>query len=248
MKLSCVIPAHNEEDCIKGVILELIRVLDGEGIDFELVVVDDNSSDRTGDILDELSLQDNRIRPIHRKERPGFGFAISEGLNNFNNDTVCIVMGDGSDVPEDVVGLFKKIQEGFGVVYGSRFMKGNAIHDYPFFKLFFNRCGNYLIKTLFFLKGDTDFTNAFKIYRREVIEAIKPINCTEFNITLEIPLKAHFLGFKRTSIPVSWYGRKSNISKFTIFKMCKCYLRTLFKLWIYSVSGKYRKKMAAPDE
>jgi len=241
MTLSCVMPAHNEEDCIGPVISELIRDLDRHGIDFELIVVNDNSSDKTGEVINQMAQNDSRIKPIHKKDKPGFGAAVKEGLYNASNQSVCIVMGDGSDFPEDVVRLFRKIQKGYDIVYGSRFINGNSTLDYPALKLFFNRSGNYLVKALFGLRGDTDFTNAFKIYRKEVIEAIKPIECTEFNITLELPLKAHLLGFNRTSIPVKWLGRKSNISKFSLLRMCKCYLRTLAKLWIMSIKLKFKK-------
>jgi len=243
MRLSCVIPAHNEEGCIQKVVGELVRRLDQARITFEIVIVNDNSVDNTGIILDRLAQNDERIKPIHRQGRPGFGLAIKEGLYNFNFDAVCITMGDGSDCPGDVVKLFNKLQEGFDVVYGSRFMQKGSTNEYPLFKLFFNRCGNYLISFLFGLKDETDITNAFKVYRRHVIESIKPIRSVDFNITLELPLKAAFCGFNRAAVAVGWHGRKSNVSKFSIFRMCRSYLWTLIRLRIFkNLEPKWRKK------
>jgi len=242
MRLSSVIPAHNEEGCIQSVVDELIRRLDKACIEFEIIIVNDNSTDNTGIILDKLAVADKRIKPIHRQGRSGFGLAIKEGLYNFNFDAVCITMGDGSDCPGDVIKLFNKLQDGFDVVYGSRFMRGGSTNEYPLFKLIFNRCGNYLIRILFGLGDETDITNAFKVYRRHVIEAIKPIRSEDFNITLELPLKAAFCGFNRTAVAVRWHGRKSNVSKFSIFRMCRSYLWTLMRLRIFKDLKPSRRK------
>lgn len=236
MKLSCVIPAHNESGCIERVINELILKLESRGIDYEIVVVDDNSCDGMAAVIDSVSCDNKRIKVVHRKERPGFGRAIKAGFERATGDAICIVMGDGSDDAEDVVRLFEKLQAGFDVVYGSRFIEDSKVYNYPPLKLKINRLANYFIRLLFCMNDEKDITNAFKIYRKEVIQSIKPIQSNEFNITLELPVKAELKGFKRIAVPVRWYGRESDVSKFSIFKMSKCYAGTLLKLWLIKIN------------
>lgn len=230
MKISCVIPAHNESKCIGKVINDLVLKLENNKIDYELVVVNDNSFDYTAEVIDNISEKNKRIKPVHRKEKPGFGRAVKAGIEQASGEAICIVMGDGSDDPEDVIRLFEKLQEGYDVVYGSRFMKESQVHNYPFLKLKVNRIANYFIRVFFSMGNETDITNAFKIYKKNVINSIQPIESNEFNITIELPLKAELKGFKRAAIPARWYGRESDVSKFSIFKMGKCYLGTLAKL------------------
>ena len=112
MKLSCIIPAHNESECIEKVINELSAELKKNQIDYEIIVVNDNSTDESKIILERLIGKNNGLRVIHRQERPGFGRAVKAGIGSAVGDALCIVMGDHSDDPRDVVEMFKKIKEG----------------------------------------------------------------------------------------------------------------------------------------
>jgi dolichol-phosphate mannosyltransferase len=114
-------------------------------------------------------------------------------------DAVVIMMADESDDPRDVVRYWNKLQEGYDCVFGSRFVKGGGVIDYPNFKLLVNRLANFFVKVLF-RHGLNDTTNAFKAYRREVIEGIRPILSPHFNITVELPLKAIVRGYSIKSI------------------------------------------------
>ena len=216
MKLSCIIPAHNESECIEKVINELTTELERSQIKYEIIVVNDNSTDNSRIILDRLRGQNNGLIIIHRDQEPGFGRAVKAGLSSASGDALCIVMGDHSDDPQDVVKMFRKIEQGYDVVYGSRFIKGAKVYDYPTLKLILNRIANHFVKIIFLMGNESDITNAFKMYKREVIRAIGPIESNAFNITLELPLKAELKKFKRTSVPAQWYGRQSDVSKFSI--------------------------------
>lgn len=231
MKLSLVMPARNEDEQVEKTCLELIEELKSEKIEHELIVVNDGSTDGTKEIIENLAKRYRNIRPVHRKSEPGFGNALREGLNHISGEIVVIVMADSSDSPQDVVKYFRKIEEGYDCVFGSRFIRGSNVYDYPFLKLIINRLANTFIKILFLI-GENDITNAFKAYRAEVIKTISPIESNYFNITVELPLKAIINGFTRTVIPISWYGRKSGVSKLKISENMKGYFVTVMKIWL----------------
>lgn len=221
--LSIVIPAHNEAGHIEETVLTLHDKLTQERIDHEILVVNDNSSDATEDVLRELSQKIEQVRYVNNAPPNGFGFAVRCGLSSFRGDTVAIVMADGSDAPEDVVAFYRKIQEGCDCAFGSRFIKGAKVIDYPFPKLMINRMGNWFIKVLFWMRYN-DITNAFKMYRRSVIAGIQPLLAYHFNLTVEIPLKAIVRGYSYSVLPNTWRNRKEGVSKFKIREMGSRYL------------------------
>lgn len=234
MKLSIVIPAHNEQDCIEKVVLEVCSELRQEKIPHEIVIVDDNSSDATGEISEKLAKNDPSVKVVHRKPPNGFGRAIKEGLENISGDAVVVFMGDASDEAKDIVRYCRKLEEGYDCVFGSRFTAGASVKDYPPLKLFLNRLANNFIRALFLIK-ENDITNAFKAYRREVIESVKPLVSNHFNITIEIPLKAVNRGFSRSEIPINWHGRESGVSKLKLREMQRKYLFTLLYVWFEKI-------------
>jgi dolichol-phosphate mannosyltransferase len=143
-------------------------------------------------------------------------------------------MGDASDDPADITRYFRKIGEGYDCVFGSRFMEGSEVRDYPALKLIINRAANLFLRCIFWT-GHNDLTNAFKAYRRDVIEAIKPIESMYFNVTIEMPLKALIRDYKIAVIPVKWHGRESGVSKLKIADMGRRYLYTALYLWLQRV-------------
>lgn len=234
MKLSIVMPAHNEEDCIGQTIKELVVELASNEIEYEIVLVNDNSTDRTSEIAVDLQKKNKNIKIVNRKPPNGFGRAVQDGIDAATGDAVAIVMGDMSDGPKDVVKYYHKLEEGYDCVFGSRFMKGSLVKDYPPLKLFINRMANNFIRILFFIRQN-DITNAFKIYRREVLDSCKPFVSLYFNITVEIPLKAVNRGFRIEQVPITWYGRKSGVSKLKISEMGRKYLFTVLYVWLEKI-------------
>jgi len=231
MELSVIIPAHNEEESIERTILDIHRELAGANISHEIIVLNDNSTDSTPLVLKKLAKKKSNLKVINRKPPNGFGRAVREGLDSFSGDVVTIVMGDASDDPRDIVRYYRKIEEGYDCVFGSRFIKGSVVKGYPAHKLIVNRIANRFVSCLFFIRYN-DTTNAFKAYRREVIESIKPIQAIHFNITVELPLKAIARGFSYAIIPINWYGRTSGISKLKIREMGRKYLFTVLYVWL----------------
>jgi len=231
LRLSAVIPARNEEVIIRRSVEELRDELRREGIEYEIVVVDDNSTDGTTAIVDEMAREDRGIVAVHRRSNGGFGRAIREGLTRVTGDTVMLVMGDGSDDPKDVVAYHRKLEEGYDCVFGSRFIPGALVRDYPPHKLFVNRIANQFLRVLFMTRHN-DLTNAFKGFRKHVIDAVQPLLSCHFNITIEIPLKAMNRGFSVATVPIRWYGREAGVSKLKIREMGRKYLFIALYVWL----------------
>jgi dolichol-phosphate mannosyltransferase len=245
MKLSVVMPARSEEESVVQTVEEVARALDAEGIDYEVVVVDDHSTDRTAAVVDRISAENSRVRCIRSRYDPGFGFAVRAGLNEYSGDAVAVMMADGSDHPEDLVRYHHELEEGWECVFGSRFIRGASVRQYPRVKLVINRLANWFIR-LIFRHHYNDTTNAFKAYRREVIDRIQPLLSNHFNLTVEMPLKAIVRGHTFRVVPISWTGRSTGTSKLGIREMGSRYLFIALYVWLeaHLSRGDYRKREA----
>ena len=231
MKLSVVIPAHNEEESVRPTIDSLCAALTAEAIPFEILVVNDHSTDGTARELDALAREHPEVRWTPNLKPGGFGLAVQTGLEQFSGDAVCIVMADASDDPADVVKYYRKLEEGYECVFGTRFSRKSRVVDYPRHKLIINRLANWFINILFQLHFN-DTTNAFKAYRREVIEGVGPILSSHFNITVELPLKAITRGYTYTTVPINWYNRAAGVSKLKVQEMGSRYLFIVLYVWL----------------
>ena len=233
MKFSIVIPAYNEEEVIADTLNSLVSVL-SEKYDFEILVVDDHCSDKTVPIVEEFQNKNSNIRIVSNQKRGGFGMAVRCGLDHYFGDAVAIYMADASDSPEDLISYFEEIKSGAECVFGSRFIKGSKVIDYPKHKFLLNRFVNWVIK-LFFRHKYNDTTNAFKCYRREVIEGCRPFISRHFNLTVELPLKAVIRGYTFKVIPISWTNRAAGVSKLKLKEMGSRY----FFLFMYCLLEKW---------
>jgi dolichol-phosphate mannosyltransferase len=223
MKLSVVIPAHNEAESIGATVQALTTELGAERIPYEIVVVDDHSGDRTAEVVGAITRSDPDVRCVRSPRSPGFGQAVRAGLDEYTGDAVALVMADLSDSPKDLVRYYRVLEEGFDCAFGSRFVRGGEVHDYPKVKLVLNRLVNLGIRMLF-RHGYNDTTNAFKAYRRDVIEHIQPLLSNHFNLTVEIPLKAILRGHSYAVVPISWTNRAYGDSKLKLQEMGSRYL------------------------
>lgn len=242
MKLSVVIPAHNEAGCIATTLQALYAELLHEKIDHEILVVNDNSKDATASILAGMNIP--TLRTVFNPAPNGFGLAIRKGLESFSGDAVAIYMADASDTPQDLVRFYRvMVSKNLDCVFGSRFISGSKVVDYPWLKLFLNRFANFFIRILFGLPYN-DVTNAFKLYRGTVIQGLKPFISHHFNLTVELPLKAIVRGYSYTVLPNDWINRKAGESKLKVKEMGSRYLfivlYCLIEKWLSR--GDYRKK------
>jgi len=243
--LSVVIPAKDEEKCVAATVEHLHVELSLRNVPHEIIVVDDGSSDRTWEVLSELAARVSELRAIQNSSESGFGRAVIRGLDEMRGDAVVIMMADESDDCRDVVRYWEKLNEGYDCVFGSRFMKGGGIIDYPPLKLIINRLANFFLRILFNIKLN-DTTNAFKAYRKIAIDGCRPLIAPHFNLTVELPLKAIVRGYSWTVIPVTWRNRRSGLAKMQIKEMGSRYLFICLYVWLekYFSRGDYRRDAA----
>jgi dolichol-phosphate mannosyltransferase len=242
VKLSVIVPAHNEEGSVCATITRLCATLTEEAVPHEVVVINDHSSDGTAEIVDGLARECPAVRRVDNLRPMGFGYALQTGLEAFSGDAVCIVMADASDDPRDVVKYYRKLEEGYDCVFGTRFSRQSTVIDYPRHKLVLNRLANWWLNALFRLRYN-DTTNAFKCYRREVIAGVQPILSRHFNITVELPLKAVVRGYSYTVVPINWYNRTTGVSKLKIKEMGSRYLFIVLYILLEKLlsRGDYRR-------
>ncbi|MFI5219118.1 MAG: glycosyltransferase family 2 protein [Bacteroidia bacterium] len=238
MKLSVVIPAHNEE----GSITETIKLLNDKllenNISHEIVVINDNSSDRTEEVVKKLTGTMAGLVYYNNSPPNGFGYAVRFGLEKFTGDCVAIMMADLSDSPDDLVKFYQTMVKGnYDCVFGSRFIKGSKVIDYPAVKKIINRIANFIVRIAIGIKYN-DTTNAFKLYKKETINGLKPFLAPHFNLTLELPLKAIVRGYSYTVLPNSWQNRKNGESKLKIKEMGSRY----FFIFLYCLIEKHFSK------
>lgn len=242
--LSVVIPAHDEEACVGGTVEHLHATLGARGIPHEIVVVNDGSRDRTREVLAELQRRIPALRPVDNEGPNGFGRAIIRGLAAMRGDAAVIMMADESDSPDDVVRYWDLLNGGYECVFGSRFIKGGQVTDYPRLKLVMNRIVNFFIRVIFHVPLN-DTTNAFKAYRREVIEGCRPLISPHFNLTVELPLKAIVRGYTWTVIPISWRNRRNGVTKLKMKEMGSRYFFIIMYVWLekFFSRGDYRRQI-----
>jgi dolichol-phosphate mannosyltransferase len=244
--LSVVIPARDEEDCIASTVEHLHVELRLHNVPYEIIVVDDGSTDETWTILESLKTSIPTLRPVQNPAPHGFGRAVTCGFDHMAGDAVVMMMADESDDCRDVVRYWKKLNEGYDCVFGSRFIKGAGVIDYPWLKLRLNRLANLFIRILFRISLN-DTTNAFKAYRKTVLDGCRPFLAPHFNLTVELPLKAIVRGYSWTVIPITWRSRRFGTPKLRIKEMGSRYFFLIAYVWLekYFSKGDY---IRASDE
>jgi dolichol-phosphate mannosyltransferase len=241
--LSVVIPARNEDESLPATIGHLHLELSLNQIPHEIVVVDDGSTDQTWQVLQQLKIKVSTLRPMQNTGEHGFGRAIVFGLRHCTGDGVVIMMADESDDVRDAVRYWKLLNEGWDCVFGSRFVKGGGTIDYPKLKLMVNRLANFFIRVIFNIPLN-DTTNAFKAYRRTVIQGCEPLIAPHFNLTVEIPLKAIVRGYSWVVIPITWRNRRFGVPKLKIKEMGSRYFFICAYVWLekYFSRGDYKQR------
>ena len=230
-KLSVVVPARNEAHCIASMVEHLYLELKLNHVPHEIVVVNDGSTDLTKKVLSGIREDVPTLRVLDNHGSNGFAYAVIYGLDRIQGDAAVIMMADESDDCRDVVQYWYELSKGADCVFGSRFIKGAGVIDYPWFKYFLNRLGNKFIQLMFGIKYN-DVTNAFKAYRKSVLDGCRPFISRHFNFTVELPLKAIVRGYRWTAIPITWRNRRSGLAKFRIQEIGGRYLFVILYVWL----------------
>ena len=240
--LSIVIPCCNEEGAIASTVEHLYVELRLHEVEHEIVPVDDGSTDSTWAVLQELASRVRSLRPVQNTGEHGFGRAVTCGIDHSRGDAVVVMMADESDDCRDVVRYWELLNQGWDAVFGSRFVRGGGVIDYPAHKLLLNRMANLFLRIIFHAPLN-DFTNAFKAYRRRALDGCRPFLSPHFNLTVELPLKVIVRGYSWTVMPITWRNRRSGISKLKIREMGSRYLFIALYCWLekHFSRGDYKK-------
>ena len=238
MSLSIVIPVYNEDKQLHNTVKKINKI--SKRIkDYEIVFIDDFSTDNTKQII-KKSIRSNKKIKYYKNIKKGLGSALGLGINKSTKKFVCIFMCDNSDDLGDLMEYYKIINKNnLDAVLGSRFLKNSRITNYPILKMVLNRIFNYIVKIIF-LSNYNDFTNAFKIYKKKTLKELMPIVSDHFNVFLELPLKIIIRKYKYKIIPISWKGRKIGVSKFKISELGSMYIFTLLYCFIEKILLKKR--------
>lgn len=231
MELCVLIPAKNEALSLPPTIIDIRNTLNSK-VRFNILIINDHSDDATPDILKEISQTYNNVFFVNNQFGPGVGNAIRYGLELWKGDVVVITMADASDAPDDILNSFNTLVKGdYHCVFGSRWVKGGNVEGYPINKLILNRIFNNLVKILTRNKYN-DFTNLFKMYSRNAIDTIKPVESAGFSIGLEMSLKSFSKNLKIGIVPISWKQRSKGESKLNLLKNIRIFVLTLIKCLI----------------
>lgn len=234
MKISFVIPFHNEEKNCLPMLQRVSKFAQQNKLAYEIIPVDDRSTDETKNILKKVAANDPCIRPIYRQsetEEKGntMGKALIEGTKSATGSIIIWTMGDLADDTKTYLDIIKKIKEGFDMVFGSRYMPGGSRGNLDIPKAFFSSWGTKLAQWLFGIPMH-DITNAFRGFKRDVFEDLV-LSSTGFSISPEFAIKAHLAGFKLGEVPTVYTNRVEGVSSFKLFKMTRSYLTLYLSLF-----------------
>jgi glycosyltransferase involved in cell wall biosynthesis len=234
--LTIIIPAHNEEKIIIKTIKQIQRYVK---IPFLLIIVNDHSTDKTELVVKNYAEGFKNIKVINNSiECRGFAGALQTGFEAVKNGVVIPVMADLCDNPTTINRMYRKMYEGWDIVCGSRYIKGGSKKGGPKLQGFLS---NYVCKSLHLLTGipTTDVSNAFKMYRREIIDQVQINLKSGVEASMEITLQAYFNGAKITEVPTSWKGRVIGKSKFKILERSPRYWR----IYIWAIENTLRNRL-----
>ena len=230
--LSILIPVRDEEQNIQIISEEIKQKIACSN--YEILFINDFSEDQTEDGLIKLSQTNDKV-VYYNNNKKGLGGALDLGIQKSKGKYICIMMSDSSDTVEDLNLYYKEISSNnYDAIFGSRFIKGAKLVDYPKVKLILNRVGNLFAKLIIWTDLN-DFTNGFKIYKKETLLSLYPLVSESFNIFIELPLKTIIRGFNYKIIPISYYNRTVGEAKFKIDELGSKYLFTLFYCFLEKI-------------
>jgi dolichol-phosphate mannosyltransferase len=235
MKVSFVIPFHNEEKNVEPMIEQVANYAKKQKWNFEIIPVNDRSDDDTQKVLEKMTKNNKLIKPIERKpdgKEVGntMGKALLIGSNKATGDIIIWTMGDRADDPQTYGKIVDKINSGFDLVFGSRYMPGGTWGSLDPTKAFLSSRGTTLARFLFGIKVH-DITNAFRGFKKVLFNKIK-LESSGFAISPEFAIKAHLGGFKLGEVPTIYYARVEGVSNFKLWKMSLAYLGIYIKLFL----------------
>ncbi|MCX6350071.1 MAG: glycosyltransferase [Candidatus Aureabacteria bacterium] len=237
--LNIIVPAYNEEQNISETIRTISEIQSLITIPHKLIVVNDNSTDRTQEVVEALRRRYDNLVLINRRGNHGLGRCLDRAYEEVERGVVVAVMADLADDVNDIPRMLDKIREGYDLVSASRYIpRGSGEHLNPLK----HSLSRLLGKALQMLIGlpTNDATNAYKMYRADVLDKIGILKSDNYTTGLEITVKAYLQGLKIAEVPTVWKDRSRGQSHFKIVKVAPEYIRWF--LWAVWNGWKYRNK------
>jgi len=245
LKISLILPAHNEKGNIERLTKQILKLCDKDI--FEVIIVDDRSTDGTGKVTDRLAKKYKKIKVIHRKITPynknrvQVGFAIIDGYKAAKGDQVMSIDSDFAMNPTDVKRVIERFKKGsYDMVIGSRFIKQSKLIKYPFNKWLANRIFHFVFRFLLGIKTK-DFSNNFKIMKKEIAKK-NDWKSEGFSILAETGIMPAIMNYKICEVPVVWKQRSFGKSTFKTLRLAPSYVKVALRaFYIKYFSNKRRK-------
>lgn len=237
-QVSVVVPCHNEEANVE----RLVAALFGTYNRYirEIILVDDNSSDKTAEIAEALTQSEPRVRLIKRNPPCGVGRALRDGYAAAAGRYILTMDCDFIHVAPELKPMFDAVAEGCDGAIGSRFSSESVLIRYPFLKIVCNR-GFHIIMNLLLGKRLRDISNNLKLCRADILKNLD-IEENHFAANVETGLKPVLQGYSIREIPTSWINRTEGMGKssFSILKVAPDYFFVLLRIALRVWQGRYR--------
>lgn len=236
-KYLVIIPTYNEKENIENIIAAVL----GKHEKLEVLIVDDNSPDGTGDLVEKLRSENPKVHVMHREKKMGLGTAYIAGfkfaIKNIY-DAVFEMDADFSHDPSYLADFIDKIQE-FDVVVGSRYLKKVTVRNWPLRRLLLSYCANKYIRLVTGMPL-TDATGGFKCFRRKVLEAIDldGIESEGYAFQVEMNYRCWEKGFSFCEIPFVFVDRRAGQTKMNNMIILEAFFLVL-RLRLRSLLGRF---------
>ncbi|MHA1960564.1 MAG: glycosyltransferase [Candidatus Thorarchaeota archaeon] len=211
MKFDVLIPAFNESKNLYRIESDLIPQLHRDHIDFELIIVDDGSSDDTGSVAEEVANRRADVRVIHHQENMGLGAALRTGYSHARNPWVITIDSDLSYSPDQVLNLVEKAGDDVDAVFGSPYMRGGRVEGVSQIRVIPSK-GISILYSLFMRKRLSCWTGMFRAIRRKAVQSIQ-ITQNGFDGVAEIAVKLVRSGNRVVEVPAVLGRRTEGVSK-----------------------------------
>jgi glycosyltransferase involved in cell wall biosynthesis len=221
---SVIVPMYNEEENVVNTASQICNALDGFGGTWEVVIVNDGSTDRTLEIAQGLSSQDPRVRVVSHPRNFGRGKGLRTGFDHTRGEIIATIDADLSYGPEHLLDLLRALRDDLSLdfVIGSPYTEGGSTEGVPPHRLLISKWGNKIIGLALNAHVDTA-TGILRAYRRRVLAALE-LESDGKEIHLEILSKAIALGFRFREVPAVLKGREAGTSKFRFWNTVTSHL------------------------
>ena len=215
MKKLILLPTYNERGNLENLVSKVLAL----SLDVDILVIDDNSPDGTGEIADRLSKVDPHVKVLHRPKKEGLGRAYKDGFRWALENSYDVMMQMDADLSHDpaVLPEFLKQIESYDAVFGSRYLNGVRVQNWSFKRLVLSKLSNEFVRVVLGLPS-TDTTTAYKCFRRKVVEAWdwEALNGRQNAFLIELVWQTVKKGFRVKEIPFTFVERESGESKMNL--------------------------------